>query len=202
LLTGSVRADGIALSTDGLIWTKGVGAFGDGWGNTGTGISVREGETLYIKFYSSTRTNIALCYAEHGRDWDSWKTTGPAVDAGAGDSLERPIVLRISKIGTPSSAVMWMNGNRTSGMWSAFTETGAYDLGLRPGEMWTVPPINVTKAPPSHSFWADLFGWLKSDTPEPTNAIHSVPDGGASVALLTLALLVLAAVRRKINSTV
>jgi hypothetical protein len=198
LASAVLQADGIAISSDGLIWTKGVGAFGEGWGATGTGINVREGETLYVKFYSSDKTNIALRYAEHGRDWDSWRTTGPAIQLGAGDGSGNPIILRISHIGTPRSTVMWTNGKGSSGRWTAFTSVGAYDLGLHPGKLWTVPPINVTKATESRSFWGDFFGWFKPDNPAATT-IHSVPDGGATAALLALALLALAGVHRTLK---
>jgi hypothetical protein len=94
---------------------------------------------------------------------------------------------------------MWMNAKGASGKWSAFNDVGAYDLGLYPGATWSVPPINVTKAPPSRSFWAEFMGWLNSPEPSGSGSSHSVPDHGATATLLATALLGLVILRRKLK---
>jgi hypothetical protein len=193
------RRDGIALSNDGLIWTKGAGGYGDGWRYTGQGISVRAGETVYIKYYATT-ANAALYFTEHGRKWGGWLTMGPQLIDGIGRSSLEPVVLRISKIGTPECTIAWVNGRGKSGIWSGMIAPGPYDLALHGEARWTLPPIVVSEAPKRQSFWAKLGGLFSPDPP-PTGGgggggTHSVPDGGATAGLLAFALLTLALVRR------
>jgi hypothetical protein len=189
-----LRADGIALSTNGLIWTKGVGAYGAGWGDAGTGISVQQGGTLYIKYYSDTE-DVALLIADHGRSWTGqWNAIGPVITPGIGQHANEPVILKISNVGTDKSSVAWVNG-RKSGIWRGIPRPGPYDLALHADAKWTVPPIVVNEAPRRPSFWATLFG--TPNTPQsPGGQLHSVPDGGTTAILLLIGLLSLSIVRR------
>ena len=193
------RADGIALSNDGLIWTKGAGSYGDGWNYTGKGITVRTGEALYIKYYADA-PNAALYFTEHGRKWGGWLTMGPELIDGIGSSPDKPIILRISNIGKPGCTVAWVNSRDRSGIWSGPIAPGPYDLALHGEARWTLPPIVVSDAPKPQSFWAKLGAWFESD---PTHAdgggdgIRSVPDRGSTAVLLAMALLVMGAVGRR-----
>ena len=201
ILAGApLRADGITLSTDGLTWSKGVGGYGNAWGDAGTGITVRKGETIYIKYYREGRDSQSLYYADHGRGAGGWKTIGPVLSGDVGDGPSNPVILRISKVGTPGSTVAWMNGRGKSGIWSALPAPGPYDLAVHENSRWTLPPITITEQPPS--IWRNFMGWLKSDAPASSAAIpSSVPDGGNTAALLSLALLSLAVfLVRKLHS--
>lgn len=183
------------MSTDGLIWTKGVGSYGEGWGNAGSGIRVRQGDTLYIKYHSNVE-DAALCYADHGRKAGGWRAIGPTLADGIGRHSNEPVILKISDVGTPKSTVAWVSGPGKSGIWSGLVAPGPYDLALHDGARWTLPPIVVSELPKRGSFWASLAGWLNPETPAPTEPIHSVPEEGLSVILLAFACLSLAAVRR------
>src|SRR5688500_18249461 len=143
LAAAGLRADGIAVSTDGLVWTKGAGGYGDGW-NTGTGVSIRQGGTLYIKYYSDEGEN-ALSFSEHGRKPEgAWRAIGPVLSDGLGAHTQDPIILRISDVGTSKSTVAWINGNGKSGVWSGPQAPGPYDLALHSEARWTLPPIVIT----------------------------------------------------------
>lgn len=194
MAVATVRAEGIAVSTDGLIWTKGAGGYGEGWSNSGRGVSVRQGETIYIKFYSATPGTM-LHFTEHGRRWGGWRTLGPALTDGIGDSHDFPVILRISKAGTPESTVAWVNGRGTSGIWSGLQAPGPYDLGLHSEARWTQPPIVVHPEQKPPSLWARLLDWLNPPA-EPAAGIASVPDEGLSAGLLALSLTLLLAIRR------
>jgi hypothetical protein len=190
-----MRADGIALSTDGLIWTKGVGAYGEGWGDAGTGVSVQQGGTLYIKYYSDVE-NVSLLIADHGRSWSGqWNAVGPVIAAGAGQHANEPIIIRISHVGTEKSSVAWTNGRGKSGIWRGISRPGPYDLALHVDAKWTLPPIVVNETPPRPSFWSALFG-SPNTPPNPGSQLHSVPDNGATAILFLVGLLSLAVVRR------
>jgi hypothetical protein len=191
-----LRADGIALSTNGLTWAKGVGAYGVGWGNTGTGITVRRGGTLYIKYHSGVE-GAALYYTEHGRKWDGWRTMGPVIADGIGSHPNEPVILKISDAGTPGSTVAWINGVGKSGIWSGLTSPGPYDLALHGDAQWTLPPIVVKEAAKPLSFWSNPIGWTNPSPPAPTNPVHAVPDGGWAAVLFAFAVLILAGVHRR-----
>ena len=190
----TVRAEGIAVSTDGLIWTKGVGGYGEGWNYSGRGVSVRQGETIYIKFYSAT-PGVVLHYTEHGRRWGGWRTMGPALTDGIGDSHDFPVILRIAKAGTPESTVAWVNGRGTSGIWSGLSAPGTFDLALHGEAKWTLPPIVVNPEQNPPLFWARLLEWLNPPA-GPADGFVSVPDEGLSAGLLALSLALLLGARR------
>lgn len=189
-----LRADGIALSTDGLVWAKGAGSYGNDWGVAGTGITIRQGGTLYIKYYSS-REEAALSFADHGRKWGEWRVIGPVLTDNLAIHPNAPVVLRISDIGTPKSRVAWVNGRGRSGIWSGLSAPGAYDLALHEAAKWTLPPIVVT-AVPKPTFWSNF---LREPEPIQTTRsarIQSVPEDGFSAGLFVLALLSLAIAHR------
>lgn len=190
----AVRAEGIAISTDGLIWAKGAGGYGKGWNYTGRGVSVRQGETIYIKFYSAT-PGVALHYTEHGRRWGGWRTMGPALTGEITSSHDLPVILRISKVGTPESTVAWVNGRGTSGIWSGLPAPGPYDLALHGEAKWTLPPIVVNQEVKPPGFWAALLNWLNPPAETPDDAV-AVPDTGLSAGLLALSLTLLIVMRR------
>lgn len=186
-----------------MIWNHGAGDYGEGWGASGKGVTVRQGDTVYIKYYADTAGG-ALAYAEHGRTWGWWRTAGPAIEAKVGCGSSNPVILRISNIGTPSSTASWVNGTGTSGLWSAFTAPGPYDLGLAEDAQWTNPPLVVRE----RSLFERLFGPLSSGSAggggdktsnfsEPT--IHDVPEQGGTLALFGAALISLAWLRRKLR---
>ena len=180
-----------------MIWTKGAGSYGEGWNYTGQGITIRAGETLYIKYYSTT-PNSALYVTEHGRKWGGWPTMGPELTDGIGSSPLEPIVLRVSKIGTPGCTVAWINGPGNPGIWSGPRAPGPYDLALHGEARWMRPPIVVSDAPKHQSFWSMLGGLFAPDSP-PTGGgggNHSVPERGATAVLFGIALLALAGARR------
>ena len=57
-----------------------MGGYGEGWGDAGRGISVREGGTLYIKYFSG-EGDASLHYADHGRKIGGWHGVGPMLAA-------------------------------------------------------------------------------------------------------------------------
>jgi len=194
--TSTLRADGIALSTDGLIWTKGVGGYGAGWGNAGNGLSVQQGGTVYIKYYSDAES-VTLTFADHGRSSDgAWHSIGPALAAGVGQHPSEPIVLKISDVGTNKSSVAWINGRGKSGIWPGIPKPGPYDLALHLDAKWTLPPIVVYEAPRRPSFWSSLFG-TQNTPPRSAEQFHSVPDSGATAILFAIALLSLSWAHRR-----
>ena len=172
-----------------------MGSYGSGWGVTGTSVNVRQGGTLYIKYYSDA-PDAALCYADHGRDSGGWRAIGPALANGIGSHPNEPVILRITDVGTAKSTVAWINGPGKSGIWSGLPAPGPYDLALHNEARWTLPPIVVTEAPKPPSFWSSVLGWLNPPTPAPTGNLHSVPDGGTTALLLVFALLGVAIARR------
>ena len=172
-----------------------MGGYGEGWGDAGTGLSVRQGGTVYIKYYSG-KGDAALHYADHGRKIGGWHATGPMLADGVGLDVNEPVILKISGIGTSESVVTWVNGRRTSGLWSGITRPGPYDLALHDRAKWTSPPLVITEAPKRSSFWARVLGLPPSGPTNPSDAIFSVPDSGATAALFALALLSLAIARR------
>jgi hypothetical protein len=176
------------VSKDGLIWSKGVGAYGEGWNYTGTGIVARVGETIYVKYFAST-PDSALHFADHGRKWGEWRAMGPALIDNIGISPLEPVILRISNVGTPGSTVAWINGPGKSGIWSGLLAPGPYDLALHAGARWSLPPIVVTDAPKPQSFWSRLAGFFKPDPPRPGGGdeIRTVPDNGVTAVLLACA---------------
>lgn len=190
-----MRAEGIAVSTDGLIWAKGAGGYGKGWNYTGRGVSVRQGETIYIKFYSAT-PGVALHYTEHGRRWGGWRTMGPVLTGEITSSHDLPVILRISKVGTPESTVAWVNSRGTSGIWTGLPAPGPYDLALHGEAKWTLPPIVVNQEVKPHGFWAALLNWLNPPSETPDDAV-AVPDTGRSAGLLALSLTLLLIARRR-----
>lgn len=190
----AVQAEGIAVSTDGLTWIKGAGGYGKGWSYTGRGVSIRQGETLYIKFYSPTQ-GVVLHYTEHGRRWGGWPTMGPVLTADVTASLDLPIILRISKAGTPESTVAWLNGQDTSGTWRGLPAPGPYDLALHGEARWTLPPIVVNQEVKPPGFWAAFVNWLNPSAETPDDVV-AVPDLGLSAGLLALSLTLLIVVRR------
>ena len=198
LLATSLRADGIALSTDGLIWTKGVGGFGEGWNYSGRGISVRQGETVYVKYYSD-QPEASLYFTEHGRKWGEWRSVGPALTPDFGQTILDPVILKISNVGTPNCTIAWVNGRGTSGIWSGLPAPGPYDLALHGEARWTLPPIVVTEAPKPPGFWASLLNWFNTPSPGPSNGVYSVPDNGLTAGLLAFALLSLRALHRRMR---
>jgi hypothetical protein len=187
----SARADGIAVSTDGLIWTKGAGAYGDAWEVASMGISVRAGGTLYIKYYSDV-SDATLCYTEHGRKAGAWRTVGPVLANGVGALPSEPVILKISDVGTSKSTVAWINGRGKSGLWPGLRAPGPYDLALHDGAKWTAPPIVVVEAPKRPSFWTRLFSTPDEMPKRSSEAIFSVPDEGITAVLFAFALLILA----------
>lgn len=189
-----MRAEGIAVSTDGLIWTQGAGEYGKGWSHTGQGVSVRQGETIYIRFFSNM-PGTSLHVTEHGRRWGGWRTLGPAVTEEIGSSRDFPIIIRLSKVGTPESTVAWLNGRGTSGIWSGLVAPGPYDLALHGEARWTLPPIIVNPEVKPTGFWAALLNWLKP-AEEPPEQSFAVPDSGATAGLLALSLALLLAAAR------
>jgi hypothetical protein len=187
-LGGVLRADGIALSHDGVTWFAGSGVFGEGWGDVGKGISVPSGATFYAKYYSEAQAELVLHYAPHGTKWGSWHTAGPTLTGNIGNSAASPVILKFQNVGTPSSTVTWMNG---SGTWAGIIFPGSYDLALRHDAIWTLPPVTITPpAAQSRSWWRSVFG---SSSARSTSGPTSVPDGGGTVLLLGLALLMGAA---------
>lgn len=191
-----LRADGISLSLDGHVWTAGVGDYGNGWTDAGGGISVRQGGTLYIKYYSGTGEG-ALNYADHGRRISGWHAIGPVLAEGVGLDVNEPVILKISEIGTSGSTVTWVNARGKSGIWSGLPKPGPYDLALHEGAKWSSPPVVVTEAPKRSSFWARVLGTSPSSPTKPRDPIVSVPDGGATATLFALALLSLVFARRR-----
>jgi hypothetical protein len=182
-----------------LIWTKGAGSYGDGWNYTGQGITVRAGETLYIKYYASA-PNAALYFTEHGRKWGGWLTIGPELNDEVGSSPLEPVILRISHIGTPSSTVTWINGRGKSGIWSGLIAPGPYDLALHGEAQWMRPPIVISEAPKRQSFWSKLGELFSPDSPPDSGGgggNHSVPDTGETAVLFAVTLLAMAGVRRR-----
>jgi hypothetical protein len=190
-----LRADGISLSLDGFIWTAGAGGYGDGWGNANPGISIRQGGTLYIKYFSGAG-DAGLSYADHGRKIGGWHAIGPMLADGVGWDINEPVILKITKIGTPESRMTWVNPLGKSGSWSGLSKPGPYDLALYEGAKWTSPPLVVTDAPKRSSFWARVLGLPESSPTKPGDGTFSVPDGGVTATLLAVALLSLALVRR------
>ncbi|MGH7955955.1 MAG: hypothetical protein ACREH8_02965 [Opitutaceae bacterium] len=175
-----------------MIWTKGVGGYGEGWGNSGTGISVKQGDTLYVKYYSD-EPEVALSFANHGRrSGGDWQTIGPVLTNGVGTHPNDPIILRISDVGTSKSTVAWINGPGRSGIWRGPSTQGPFDLALHEDAKWTLPPIVVNEAPKRASFWSTLLGSSNTAPPRPDDSIPSVADGGVTAALFALALLSLA----------
>ena len=188
-----MRADGIALSTDGLIWTKGVGVYGDAWGEAGTGISVRAGSTVYIKFYTHSRENPGLFYADHGRREPNWTRKGPELPEDQDHSAGTPVILRITDVGTRKSTIAWINSPQRTGIWAGIKQPGSYDLALHYDAQWTLPPLTVTEDT-KPGFWGNLAAWWNADQPAPNNSVVSVPDQGSSLYLFGFALAMLAAV--------
>lgn len=182
------------MSTDGLVWVKGVGSYGDAWGNAGTGITVPQGGTLYIKYYSD-RHEAALSVADHGRQWGEWRAIGPILSDNLVTRPDAPVVLRVSDVGTSTSTVAWMNGRGRSGIWSGLTAPGAYDLALHEAAKWTLPPIVVT-AVPKPSFWSNFLREPEAIQTTRSARIQSVPEDGFSAGLFVLALLSLAIAHR------
>jgi hypothetical protein len=172
-----------------------VGGYGEGWGDAGRGISVREGGTLYIKYFSG-EGDASLHYADHGRKIGGWHGVGPMLADGVGLDVNEPVILKISGIGTPESVVTWVNGRGTSGLWSGITRPGPYDLALHDRAKWTSPPLVIVEAPKRSSFWARVFRLPPSGPTTPGESIFSVPDGGATAVLLGFALLCLTLARR------
>jgi FtsP/CotA-like multicopper oxidase with cupredoxin domain len=193
--SAEARAEGIAVSTDGLVWTQGAGAYGKGWNYAGQGVSVRQGDTVYVRYFSPN-PGVALHFTEHGRRWGGWPTMGPQLIDNIGLTHDFPVVLRISKIGTPECTITWLNGRGTSGLWSGMTTPGPYDLALHGEAKWTLPPIVVNEAPKPRGFWAQLASWLNPPS-EPTDGIVSVPDNGLTAGLLAFSLTLLLMVRRR-----
>ena len=189
------RAEGIAVSTDGLTWIKGAGGYGKGWSYTGRGVSVRKGETIYVKFYSAT-PGVALHCTEHGRRWGGWRTMGPALSEDVTASHDLPVILRISNVGTPESAVAWVNGRDTAGTWRGLLAPGPYDLALHGEAKWTLPPIVVSEDLKPQGFWAAFVNWLNPSAEETPGDFVAVPDTGLSAGLLALSLTLLIMVRR------
>lgn len=187
-----------------MVWNHGAGDYGDGWGASGKGVTVRQGDTVYIKYYADS-TGGALAYAEHGRSWGWWRTAGPAIEAAVGCGSSHPVILKISNIGTPSSTASWVNGSGQSGLWSAFTAPGPYDLGLGEDAQWTNPPLVVRE----RSLLERLFGPFGSGNGAGGGSdkaasfsdatVHAVPDQGSTLALAAVALLTIAWARRKIR---
>ena len=184
------------MSTDGLIWTKGVGSYGQGWGNTGTGVTVRAGGTIYIKYYSEVE-DVTLGYADHGRKSDGWRSVGPVLEDRIGTLPNEPVILRITDAGTRKCTIAWINARGKSGLWNGPQAPGPYDLALHDGATWTVPPLVIQEVPNRPSFWAGIFGGRDVAPPPRSNLIVSVPDGGATAVLFAFALLSLALLRRK-----
>jgi hypothetical protein len=178
-----------------MVWTKGAGSYGDRWGYSGKGISVRQGGTIYIKFYSDV-AGAGLYFAEHGRRWGEWHMVGPVLTHGVGSHPNEPVILRISDVGTAGSTVAWVNARDKSGIWSGLPAPGPYDLALHANARWTLPPIMVTEAP-RRSFWSGLLVRQPAEPPPPPDAVHFVPDGGQSIALSALAVLFLAFLHRR-----
>jgi hypothetical protein len=183
LPSAPLRADGVALSPDGVVWSATAGGYGQGWGNVGQGLTIPSGGTLYVKYYSEAAGDTSLYYATHGTEWGSWNKTGPTPSTNVGTSAANPIILKIEHAGTPKSLVTWVNG---AGTWRALSAPATYDLALGRESRWTLPPITIQSAPKSKSIWATLFG---SDAPPKSEAeVTSVPDSGATGMLLGIAL--------------
>jgi hypothetical protein len=191
LLPAALRADGVALSPDGVAWTAAAGGYGRGWGDVGQGLNVPSDGTLYVKYYSETPGAASLYYATHGTEWGSWNKTGPAPSANVGTSPSNPIILKIEHVGTAKSVVTWMNG---SGMWRALSAPATYDLALGKDSRWTLPPITIQGPATSKSIWARLFGPQSRTMAE--GEVASVPDSGRTGVMLGLALVTLAVVWR------
>lgn len=98
-----------------------------------------------------------------------------------------------------------MNGSGQSGLWSAFTAPGPYDLGLGEDAQWTNPPLVVRE----RSLLERLFGPFGSGNGAGGGSdkaasfsdatVHAVPDQGSTLALAAVALLTIAWARRKIR---
>jgi hypothetical protein len=150
----NLRANGIAVSTDGTNWTDGVGGYGSAWGASGASVSVAQGGTLYIKYYSDAG-DVALHVANHGRKWGGWRTIGPVLAHCIGAHPNEPVILKISDIGTSKSTAAWVNGRGKPGVWNGLPAPGSYDLALNGEAQWTRPPIVVTEAQRT-AFWSSV----------------------------------------------
>ena len=181
----ALRADGIALSPDGITWLAGAGGYGNGWGDVGKGIKIKAGSTLYVKYYSEARTGLPLYHAPHGTKWGSWAAAGPALTGTIGDSPENPVILRFENVGTGKSNATWVNGK---GTWMAFPIAGAYDIGLQSDSKWTLPPITIHGQATFKSWFIGLLRSPNSNS-ENTEGTTSVPDAGQTGVLLAFALL-------------
>jgi hypothetical protein len=190
----SLRADGIAVSTDGLVWTNGAGNYGRSWDQAGIGVSVPQGGTFYVK-YNSPVSGASLHFADHGRKTGVWNPVGPRLAGGIGAHPGEPVMLKISAAGTPACSVTWMNGRESSGIWSGPPAPGPYDLALHDGAQWIGPAIVVTDAPRKPGFWSSLFGPRRPTRPD-DNRIVTVPDIGSSTVLFLMMLFTLAFLRR------
>jgi MYXO-CTERM domain-containing protein len=191
---GTLRGDGIALSHDGINWFAGAGGYGPGWGNVGRGISVPKGGTLYLKYYAQMRPGAGLYYANHGAEWGSWSTAGPQPGGSVGDGPGNPVVLKFSRVGTDRATVTWVNG---SGIWTALTTPGVYDLALHRDSIWSLPPITISS---DHApFWPALRRWFQAEESSTSASILSVSDSGGTGLMLGLALAALAVLWRVVH---
>jgi hypothetical protein len=177
-----------------MIWANGAGSYGAGWGKAGRGVTVRQGGTLYVKYYSGV-DDARLSFAEHGAKAVKWRAIGPVLAGGIGNHPGEPVVVKFSNVGTRDSTVVWTNGRGTSGRWSGLPAPGAYDLALHAGAQWTLPPIYVTQDS-KPSFWSTFVALFRSDRPAATGPTYAVPETGGTAWLLGAALLALAIVKR------
>lgn len=174
-----------------------MGGYGNGWNGSGSGIRVRQGQTIYVKFYSETGQNISLCFAEHGRGEGHWNSVGPEATDQIGNTATNPIILRITHAGTRQSMVTWTNGPGKSGGWAGPSAPGAYDLALDQHRKWTLPPIVVSEEK-QPSFWQRFFGSPTPQTPS-TGGVHAVSDAVQPLALLAGVLVLLGLLKRRLT---
>jgi hypothetical protein len=186
-----LRADGIALSQDGMTWLAGTGGYGKGWGDVGHGITVEAGSTVYIKYYSQKRAPRGLFFAPHGTKWGEWSHTGPVIPVGVGERAESPVVLKFEHVGTTKGTVTWVNGK---GSWAGINATGVYDLALQQDAMWTLPPLVIIRKEP---WWKALWPFGGSHASAGADPVsYAVPDHSSTGFLLAISLACLAIFRR------
>jgi hypothetical protein len=187
-----LHADGIALSADGLRWSSGVGAYGTTGAPPPLGLEVAQGGTIYIRYFTEGTAHITLTYSRLHLDSTKASPIGPATSQNLGDDSSRPVVLRITDIGTPKSRVQRIGGGSPAENWGSFLLPGMYNLHLGDRLNWLNGPLVITEKPKAPTLWAQLIDWLGlgvADTkaaPRYAAAPSPVADAGGTATLLAI----------------
>lgn len=204
LLPAGLHADGIALSTDGLRWTFGIGAYGTTGLPAPRGMEVAQGGTLYIKYFSERTPDVTLKYSRLQETATKASPIGPPTGEHFGSDPSRPIELRITDIGTPKAAVRRISGVNQAENWGGFFHPGIYNLHLADRLDWLHGPLVITEKAKPPTILSRVLGWLglgdessvaEAPSLDSGSAVANVPDAGAPAVLLGLAVIFLAMVR-------